>query len=53
MSFVGKYVRTAHENFDEFLTAVEVNEVWRKQALQSTPIMEVKMIPLMNKWLND
>jgi hypothetical protein len=45
MSFVGKFERVSHENFDEFLTAVEVNEVWRRQALQSTPIMEVAMIP--------
>jgi hypothetical protein len=42
MSFTGKYERVSHENFDEFLTAVDVNEVWKKQALTSTPIMEVR-----------
>ena len=43
MSFAGKYERVSHENFDEFLTAVEVNDVWKKQALNSTPVMEVQM----------
>ena len=41
MSFTGKFERVSHENFDEFLTAVDVNEVWKKQAINSTPIMEV------------
>ncbi len=29
------------ENYDEFLTALDVNEVWKKAALTSTPVMEV------------
>ncbi len=47
MSFVGKFERVSHENYEEFLTAVDVNDVWKKAALSSTPIMEVNMI-----WLN-
>jgi hypothetical protein len=49
MSFVGKFERVSHENYDEFLTAVDVNDVWKKAALSSTPIMEVNMIWLNNK----
>ena len=41
MAFTGKFERVSHENFDEFLTAVDVNEVWKQQAIDSTPIMEV------------
>ncbi len=46
MSFVGKFERVSHENYEEFLTAVDVNDVWKKAALSSTPIMEVNMIRL-------
>ena len=41
MSLTGKYERVSCENFDEFLTAMEVNDVWKKAAINSTPIMEV------------
>ena len=54
MSFAGKYERVSHENFDEFLTAVEVNDVWKKQALNSTPIMEVQLdrsVSLKYEWI--
>jgi hypothetical protein len=43
MSFTGKFERVSCENYDEFLTALDVNEVWKKAALTSTPVMEVSL----------
>ena len=40
-SFTGKFERVSCENYDDFLTALDVNEVWKKAALTSTPVMEV------------
>ena len=41
MSLNGKYERVSCDNLDEFLTAMEVNDVWKKAAISATPIMEV------------
>merc|ERR1711976_518493 len=41
MSFVGTYVRTSAENYEDFLKALDVNFLLRKAATVSTPEMTV------------
>ena len=42
MSFNGKYERVSTKNMEQFLTAMEANEVMKKFAMDSSPIMEVR-----------
>ena len=42
MSFNGKYERISTKNMEQFLTAMEANEVMKKFAIDSSPIMEVR-----------
>ena len=46
-NFVGKYQRTSAEKYEEFLAALGVNYLLRKAATVSTPVMEVRLMSLM------
>ena len=40
-AYIGKYDRTSAENYDEFLSELNVNFLLRKAATASSPVFEV------------